>query len=88
MSITVYTKPSCVQCNATKRALQKNGLEFTEVDLTQDAEALATVKALGYQQAPVVFAGGDHWAGYRPDKIRALAGILAPQQADHSVVSA
>lgn len=88
MSITVYTKPSCVQCNATKRALQKNGLEFTEVDLTQDADALATVKALGYQQAPVVFAGGDHWAGYRPDKIRALAGILAPQQADHSVVSA
>lgn len=88
MSITVYTKPSCVQCNATKRALQKNGLEFTEVDLTQDAEALATVKALGYQQAPVVFAGGDHWAGYRPDKIRALAGILAPQQVDHSVVSA
>lgn len=88
MSITVYTKPSCVQCNATKRALQKNGLEFTEVDLTQDAEALATVKALGYQQAPVVFAGGDHWAGYRPDKIRALAGILAQQQADSSVVSA
>lgn len=88
MSITVYTKPSCVQCNATKRALQKNGLEFTEVDLTQDADALATVKALGYQQAPVVFAGGDHWAGYRPDKIRALAGILAQQQADHSVVSA
>ncbi|WP_073995907.1 glutaredoxin-like protein NrdH [Arcanobacterium urinimassiliense] len=88
MSITVYTKPSCVQCNATKRALQKNGLEFTEVDLTQDADALATVKALGYQQAPVVFAGGDHWAGYRPDKIRALAGILAQQQADSSVVSA
>lgn len=88
MSITVYTKPSCVQCNATKRALQKNGLEFTEVDLTQDADALATVKALGYQQAPVVFAGGDHWAGYRPDKIRALAGILAQEQADSSVVSA
>ncbi|WP_297566202.1 glutaredoxin-like protein NrdH [uncultured Arcanobacterium sp.] len=88
MSITVYTKPSCVQCNATKRALQKNGLEFTEVDLTQDADALATVKALGYQQAPVVFAGGDHWAGYRPDKIRALAGILTQEQANNSVVSA
>ena len=65
MSITVYTKPSCVQCNATKRALKKNGLEFSEVDLTEDEEALATVKALGYRQAPVVFANGDHWAGYR-----------------------
>ncbi len=77
MSITVYTKPSCVQCNATKRALKKNGLEFSEVDLTEDEEALATVKALGYRQAPVVFANGDHWAGYRPDKIKALARVSA-----------
>ncbi|MBM7824399.1 glutaredoxin-like protein NrdH [Arcanobacterium pluranimalium] len=75
MSITVYTKPSCVQCNATKRALDKGGLEYVEVDLTQDEEALATVKALGYQQAPVVFADGDHWAGFRPDKIKALITV-------------
>lgn len=77
MSITVYSKPNCVQCNATKRALVKNGLEFAEVDLTQDEAALATVKALGYQQAPVVFADGDHWAGFRPDKIKALVKISA-----------
>ncbi len=75
MSITVYTKPSCVQCNASKRALDKYGLEYVEVDLTQDDEALATVKALGYQQAPVIFADGDHWAGFRPDKIKALVKV-------------
>ncbi|MDO5723603.1 MAG: glutaredoxin-like protein NrdH [Flaviflexus sp.] len=73
MSITVYTKPACVQCNATTRALTKQGLEYAEVDLMQDEEALAAVKALGYQQAPVVMADGDHWAGFRPDKIKALA---------------
>ncbi|XCB29076.1 glutaredoxin-like protein NrdH [Arcanobacterium hippocoleae] len=77
MSITVYTKPNCVQCNATKRALKKNNLEFAEVDLTQDEAALATVKALGYQQAPVIFADGDHWAGFRPDKIKALVKSTA-----------
>lgn len=72
MAIIVYTKPSCVQCTATTRALNKYGLEFTEVDLVEDADALATIKSLGYQQAPVIFADGDHWAGYRPDKIKAL----------------
>ena len=77
MSITVYTKPSCVQCNATKRQLDKFGLEYALVDLTEDAEALATVKALGYQQAPVVIADGDHWAGFRPDKIKALVAARA-----------
>jgi glutaredoxin-like protein NrdH len=73
MSITVYSKPSCVQCDATYRALNKQGLEYDVVDITADAEALESVKALGYQQAPVVFADGDHWSGFRPDKIKALA---------------
>ena len=73
MSITVFSKPNCVQCTATYRALDKHGLEYEIVDLSLDAEALESVKALGYQQAPVVLANGDHWAGFRPDRIKALA---------------
>lgn len=77
MPITVYTKPSCVQCNATYRALDRQGLAYDVVDLTQDAAALARVKALGYQQAPVVVAGDEHWSGFRPDRISALAAVVA-----------
>src|SRR5690349_21933047 len=32
MSITVYTKPACVQCNATYRALDKVGVDYQVVD--------------------------------------------------------
>ena len=81
MSITVFSKPACVQCDATYRALNKHGLEYTIVDISADAEALETVKSLGYQQAPVVFADGDHWSGFRPDKIKALAAGAASQAA-------
>ena len=28
MSITVYTKPACVQCTATYKALDKQGVEI------------------------------------------------------------
>ncbi|WP_159794965.1 glutaredoxin-like protein NrdH [Puerhibacterium puerhi] len=73
MSVTVYSKPACVQCDATYRALDKKGVEYTVVDITQDAEALEMVRGLGYLQAPVVVADGDHWSGFRPDKIGALA---------------
>ena len=72
MTITVYSKPACVQCTATTRALAAKGIEYNLVDLTEDAEALAKVTELGYRQAPVVMAGDDHWAGFRPDKISAL----------------
>ncbi|KGF04629.1 MAG: glutaredoxin-like protein NrdH [Actinomyces urogenitalis] len=76
MAITVYSKPNCVQCNATYRALDKAGLEYSTVDISVDVEALEQVKALGYTQAPVVMAGGDHWSGFRPDKIKALASAV------------
>ncbi|MFT4109871.1 glutaredoxin-like protein NrdH [Propionicimonas sp.] len=73
MTITVYSKPSCVQCTATYRALDKVGLDYEVVDLATDERALADLLALGHQQAPVVFADGEYWTGFRPDRIRALA---------------
>ena len=73
MPITVYSKPACVQCDATKRALDRQGVAYQVVDLTQDQVAYDHVTALGYRQAPVVIAGEDHWAGFRPDKIGALS---------------
>jgi glutaredoxin-like protein NrdH len=77
MSITVYTKPACVQCNATYRALDKAGIEYSVVDITEDPEARDYVMALGYLQAPVIVAGDEHWSGFRPDRIAALASRMA-----------
>lgn len=73
MTITVYSKPRCVQCTATYRALDKAGLSYETVDISLDAAALDQVRSLGYAQAPVVVAGGEHWSGFRPDKIKTLA---------------
>jgi glutaredoxin-like protein NrdH len=72
-AITVYTKPACVQCDATVRALDKVGLEYTKIDITVDSDARDYVMGLGYLQAPVVVADGVHWAGFRPDKIVAVS---------------
>ncbi|MFC4222769.1 glutaredoxin-like protein NrdH [Lysinibacter cavernae] len=77
MSITVYTKPSCVQCTATYRALDNKGIDYEILDLSVDEKALETVKELGYLQAPVVVADGEHWSGFRPDKIEELASRLS-----------
>ncbi|WP_421841204.1 glutaredoxin-like protein NrdH [Mycobacterium sp.] len=74
MSITLYTKPACVQCSATSKALEKQGITYRKVDISLDSEARDYVMALGYLQAPVVVAENDHWSGFRPDRIKALAG--------------
>ncbi|MFT4398093.1 glutaredoxin-like protein NrdH [Gordonia lacunae] len=72
-TITVYTKPACVQCNATYKALDKQGLAYQVVDISTDDTARDYVMSLGYLQAPVVVAGEDHWSGFRPDRVKALA---------------
>ena len=73
--ITVYSKPNCPQCTATYRKLKSLDLPHESVDVTQDAAALAFIRALGYQQAPVVVVreGAQirgHWSGFRPDLLK------------------
>ena len=72
MTIRVYTKPACMQCEMTKRALTNEGLAFELEDIT-DPMNLEAAKALGHTSAPVVVAGDESWAGFQPEKIKALA---------------
>ncbi|WP_338857922.1 glutaredoxin-like protein NrdH (plasmid) [Gordonia hongkongensis] len=76
-TITVYTKPACVQCNATYKALDKQDLEYQVVDISTNEAARDYVMSLGYLQAPVVVAGDKHWSGFRPDHIKALGSAAA-----------
>ena len=77
MAITVYTKPACMQCNATKKALDRAGLTYTTVDINMDDEARDYVLALGHLSAPVVEVDGETWSGFRPERIKALAAKVA-----------
>jgi glutaredoxin-like protein NrdH len=72
MPITLYSKPACVQCNQTKKAFDRKGVEYVVVDLTKDPEAYDKVISMGFKSAPVVIAGDESWAGFQPDRINAL----------------
>lgn len=71
-SVTVYSKPSCVQCTAVKRHLDREGILYTAVDVTEDAAAMDHVKGLGYLQVPVVEFEDTHFYGYNPLELAKL----------------
>lgn len=73
MTVKVFSKPACVQCTATTRAMDARGINYEVVDLTVDGEAFTKVSEMGYRQAPVVVAGDNHWSGFRPDLIAQIA---------------
>jgi glutaredoxin-like protein NrdH len=57
----------------TKRYMDKNGIEYTTVDITQDPDALDMILGMGFSAAPVVISEKGSWAGFQPDKINLLA---------------
>jgi glutaredoxin-like protein NrdH len=69
---TVYTKPNCVQCDMTKRLMDKIGVEYNTVDIVENPAELDRLIEMGYRAAPVVVTEDDSWAGFQPDKITAL----------------
>lgn len=68
----VYSKPNCVQCTATKKQFDIQGIEHEVVDITIDHDARDYVLSLGHLTAPVVVVGDRSWSGYRPDLIQEL----------------
>lgn len=72
MSIIIYTRNDCVQCHATRRALESRGVAFEMVNVDTVPEAADTLRAQGFRQLPVVIAGEMRWSGFRPDMINRL----------------
>lgn len=72
MRITIYTRNDCVQCHATKRALESRGIAFDTINLDEQPEAIDTLRAQGFRQLPVVMADSLSWSGFRPDMINRL----------------
>lgn len=81
MTITLYTQPGCQPCRMTKRQLDKLNLSYQAVDVSENPEAVDTVKGLGYSSLPVITVEVsnqvDHWSGYQPHKLATLTQAAA-----------
>ena len=65
-NITVYSGPMCNFCDAAKRLLARNNLQFTEIDISRK-EGLReemTKKANGKRTIPQIFFDDHHVGGY------------------------
>jgi glutaredoxin-like protein NrdH len=73
VDITVYTRPACGACIATKATLKSIGVEFTVADLADHPEVLEAAKKRDLLSAPIVVAGDEMWSGFDRDKLLSLA---------------
>ena len=71
-SVTIYTGPLCNYCEAAKRLLTRNKVEYKEIDISKVDGAMDEMikKANGKRTIPQIFFGDQHIGGY--DETRAL----------------
>ena len=74
MSVIVYTNPNCVQCEQTKKFLDREGIEYTVENLQSDDnyEKLVEFVNQGFKAAPIVVTDTETWSGFKPDKLGAI----------------
>ena len=65
--ITIYSKPNCMACNFSKKYLEDKGVEFKEINVFEDKEALAMLRDKGFSEMPVVDVNGEFHTGFRPE---------------------
>ena len=65
-NITVYSGPMCNFCDAAKRLLARNNLQFTEIDVSskEGLREEMTKKANGKRTIPQIFFDDHHVGGY------------------------
>jgi glutaredoxin-like YruB-family protein len=74
--VTVYSTPTCTWCNALKTHLRKNGIKFTDIDVSKDQKAAeAMVRRSGQQGVPQTDINGEIIIGFDKKKINTLLGI-------------
>lgn len=88
MQVTVYTTPTCPQCEMTKKVLTKGNVQFDVVNLAEDDDAMAMVKDMGYVAAPVVIARDQHWSGFRLGLLEGLIFMIHGEEAKTRVATA
>ena len=72
--IILYTTPVCASCEALKRILATEGLDFEVKDLLVDESAAELMERHGIRTAPALGIDGEIFAGddLRPERLVAL----------------
>lgn len=77
-SVIVYSTPTCSWCNTLKSYLRKNGVYFTDIDVSADpALAEELVRKSGQQGVPQTEIDGEIIVGFDKTRINKLLGIGA-----------
>ncbi|MCD4697382.1 MAG: glutaredoxin family protein [Bacteroidales bacterium] len=74
--VIVYSTPTCSWCTTLKTHLKKNGIRFTDIDVSRDQSAAQEMqRRSGQMGVPQTDIGGEMIVGFDKTRINNLLGI-------------
>ncbi len=70
--VTLYSAVWCGQCKVARRSLQKQGIQFREVDIDDGSTAAEDFKKSGPRGVPVIVAGNRMMTGFSEGSFKRL----------------
>lgn len=72
MTITLWEKPNCAQCEMTKKQFDKRGIIYQVKRLDRSPKAVDRFLELDLTAAPIVETDDRRWSGFRLNRIESL----------------
>ncbi len=79
-SIILYTQPYCPACRRAKAFLAEHGLEYQELDVSEDYDARDDLwEEHGSQNTPTLVIDGEVFIGFRREALETRLGLRSPK---------
>lgn len=75
-AVVIYSTPTCHFCQAAKEFFKENNVEYTEHDVSADAEKRQEmIEKSGQMGVPVIYVGEEMTVGFDEAKLKEMLGI-------------
>jgi glutaredoxin len=54
-TLTIYSTPTCTHCRTAKEYLSSLGIDYNEINLHEDAEAMSQMRSRGHRSVPQIY---------------------------------
>lgn len=76
MKVTIYTTQNCTYCNQTKQLFNDNNIEYSEVPVTGNPDAINFIReSTGQMGVPVIVIDDNILVGYDETKLKELLHV-------------
>ena len=80
-NLKIYSTPHCPYCKVAKAYFEKNNIQFSEINVEGNEEALnEMIEKSGQMEVPVFVIDEQIIAGFKKGEIDKLLGIKKPEQ--------